>query len=66
MAKQEILKFQIFVGDRPIEELTPQEREEFACRTAERMGNAFNDYFSCHPEEYKKWREATGRIHKRG
>lgn len=59
MAKQEILKFRIFVGDRPLEDLSPQERAEFSRRTAERMGNALNDYFSCHPQEYIKWLEST-------
>lgn len=55
MAKRnDILNFEIYVGDRPIEELAPEEREEFAQRVVDRLGNAFNIWFSTHPEEYKK------------
>lgn len=50
--KQEILDFEIFVGDRPLDDLTPQEREDFANRVVERMGNALNNYYSCHPQEW--------------
>lgn len=52
MAKNKPLKFRIFVGDRPIEELTEEEREIFSNKVVERMGNALNDYFSAHPEDY--------------
>lgn len=48
------IKIRIFVGDRPIEELSPEDREAFQERTVQRMGDALNDYFSQHPEEYKK------------
>ena len=36
------------------EELAPEEREEFVQRVVDRLGNAFNVWFSTHPEEYKK------------
>ena len=44
----------LWVGDRPIEELTPEEREDWERRAVERMGRALSDYFSSHIEEYKK------------
>lgn len=59
MAKSNILEYRIFVGERPIEELSNQEREEFSERVVERMGRALNDYFSCHPEEYIRWIKST-------
>lgn len=42
----------VFVGDRPIEDLTPEEQAAFQRRTVERMGAVFNDYFSRHPDVY--------------
>lgn len=53
--KSEPLKYRIFVGDRPLEELTPDEREVFRDRVVQRMGEVFNDYFSLHPEVYAKF-----------
>lgn len=50
--KQEILDFEIFVGDRPLNDLTPQEREDFSNRVVERMGNTLNNYYSHHPQEW--------------
>ena len=44
----------VFVGDRPIETLTPQEREAFRRRTVKRMGDSLNAHFSRHPEEYAR------------
>ena len=44
----------VFVGDRPIETLTPQEREAFRRRTVKRMGDSLNEHFSRHPEEYAR------------
>lgn len=36
----------------PFEELTEKEREDFAERAGQKMAEAFQDYFSRHPEEY--------------
>ena len=47
----------IFVGERPIEDLTKEEFAEFQKRTVECMGNTLNDYFTLHPEEYGKIQE---------
>ena len=41
-------------GHSPIEELTPEEREEFSSWVAETLGKGFNAYFSLHPEVYEK------------
>lgn len=54
MAKREEIKCRIFVGDRPIEELTDKEREEFSARCARRMGDSLNSWFGLHPDEYEK------------
>ena len=57
MAKKkepEILPYKIFVGDRPWEDFSPEEKEEYGRKVAERMGRVFNDWFSQHPEEYAK------------
>lgn len=60
MSKQvKPLAFRIFVGDRPWEDMSPQEREEYGTQAAERMGTALNDYFSCHIDEYQKVPEVT-------
>lgn len=48
------LKFRVFVGGVPWEELTEQQKEEFSQSAAERMGRALNDYYGQHPEEYAK------------
>lgn len=48
------LKFRIFVNGRPWEEMTEQEQADYRRSAAERMGRALNDYYSLHPEEYKK------------
>lgn len=52
--RNDILNFEIYVGDRPLEELKPEEREEFTQSVVDRLGNVFNTWFSTHPEEYKK------------
>lgn len=53
--KQDILPYRIFVGDRPLEDLTDKEREEFGDRVAQRMGDAFNRCFNSRPEEYIRY-----------
>ena len=40
------------MGDRPLEDLTPEERTAFQRRTVERMGDVLNSYFSRHPDVY--------------
>lgn len=57
--KPDILPYRIFVGNRPIEDLNQEELEAFKNRVVNRMGNAMNDYFSCHPEEYKKVKDIS-------
>lgn len=54
MAKYKKMTYRFFVGGRPIEELTAEEREEFANKAAERMGAAFTSYYTAHPEELEK------------
>ena len=54
MSKQQYTVGRVFVGDRPIETLTPQEREAFCRRTVKRMGDSLNNHFSRHPEEYAR------------
>ena len=56
MARQKI-KIRIFVGDRPLEELTAREREDFGEKCARRMGESFNSWFACHPEEFNAIKE---------
>lgn len=51
---REIRLGNVYIGDRPIEDLTAEEREAFDARCAERMGRAINDYYSCHPEELEQ------------
>ena len=52
MARQQYTLGRVFVGDRPIEDLTPEERTAFQRRTVQRMGDVFNNYFSLHPDVY--------------
>jgi len=52
MAKE--IGIRIFIGEKPLHELTQEEYEDFQRRTAERIGNTLNDYFSAHIEEYQK------------
>ena len=54
MSKQQYTIGRVFVGDRPIETLTPQELEAFRRRTVQRMGDSLNSHFSRHPEEYAR------------
>lgn len=48
------INYRIFVGNRPIEELSGTERKQFAERCADQIGQALNDYFGQHPEEYER------------
>lgn len=38
-----------------VEDLSPEERKQFSQWMVDRMGHAFQDYFSTHPEEYAKF-----------
>jgi len=58
MAKTE-LRARVFVGERPLEELTDEEREAFADKVAQRIGETFNTWFGTHPEEYAKVKEVS-------
>ncbi|MBQ9345898.1 MAG: hypothetical protein IJT94_00985 [Oscillibacter sp.] len=42
----------VFVGGRPLEDLTAEERTAFQRRTVQRMGDVLNSYFSRHPDVY--------------
>lgn len=48
------LTFRIFIGDRPMEDLTAEERKLFAERCGQRMADALSDHYTVHPEEYIK------------
>lgn len=48
------IKIRIFIGDRPLEELTPEEKSEYGKKAAQRMGEVFNRYFNEHPEVLEK------------
>ena len=39
-------------GYRRVEEMTPEERADFGQRLVQRMGQALNDHYSSHPEDY--------------
>ena len=54
------LTFRIFIGDRPYEELTAEERTAFSRQAVKRMGDALQDYYSRHPEEYKNLPDGGG------
>lgn len=53
MAKTE-LKARVFLGGRPLEELSEKEKAAFAESAARRMGETLNAWFGAHPEEYGK------------
>lgn len=62
MARGTQIKCRGFVPDgnggyRPLESLSPQEREEFSKKIVNRMGRVFEDYFSRHPEVYAKFED---------
>ena len=42
-------------GWRSVEEdLTPEERADLGRKLVQRMGQALNDHFSAHPDEYRR------------
>lgn len=60
MARGREIKCRGFVPDengeyRPVESLSPEEREKFVQSLVNRMGAVFEDYFSQHPEVYAKF-----------
>lgn len=59
MAKRNsgILPYNIFVGERPWEDFSPEEKTAYANEMIQRMGRAMNDYFSLHPESYAKFHD---------
>ena len=59
--KQNILPYRIFVGDRPWEDFSPEEKEEYAQKMVNRMGAALNTYFGLHPEVYAKFTDIRER-----
>lgn len=52
MAKPITCRF--FVGGRPLDELTEQERSDLGARLVGRMGERLNDYFGRDPEAYAR------------
>lgn len=59
--KPDILPYRIFVGDRPWEDFSPEEKEEYSRKMVDRMGRVFNDYFGLHPEVYAKFTDIRER-----
>lgn len=59
MAKKKpgILPYTIFVGDRPWDDFSPEEKEAYAKKMVCRMGEAMERYFSQHPEVYAKFQD---------
>lgn len=53
--KPDILPYRIFVGERPWEDFSPEEKAEYSRKMVDRMGRIFNDYFGLHPEVYAKF-----------
>ena len=50
-----------FVGGRPIEELTAEEKERFSETLVQRLGSGLNEYFGREPEKYIQFcRSAEG------
>lgn len=54
--KTDLIPFQIFVGGKPIEDLSAKEYDQFQSNLNKRMGQAMNDYFNAHPDEFLKLR----------
>lgn len=48
-----------FVGGRPVEDMTTEERAELGARLTARMGRATEDRFTAAPEEYAKVRRVV-------
>lgn len=46
-----------FIGGRPVEDMTAEERAELGARLTTRMGRAMEDRFTAAPEEYAKAKE---------
>lgn len=41
-------------GYRPVEALSPEEKQQFAKKLTDQMGQVLNTYFGLHPEVYKE------------
>lgn len=59
MARGQEIKCRGFVPDgnggyRPIEALSPEEKQKLSENIAQRMGQVLNTYFGLHPEVYTK------------
>lgn len=56
MAKRELTCYNILIkedgAEVPFDELTDEERADFAERAGQKMAEAFQDWFSRHPEEF--------------
>lgn len=50
MASEKKLTYSFFLGETPIEKITPDQCEKMA----QRMGEAMSIYYTAHPEEYMK------------
>ena len=48
MAKQ--LTYTIYVGGKPVDKLTPEQLD----RMADRLSKTMSDYYTAHPEEYRR------------
>ena len=44
------LTYTIYVGGKPVDQLTPEQLD----RMAQRIGEAMSTYYTAHPDEYRK------------
>lgn len=44
------LTYSFFVGGKPVDKITPEQREKMA----RRIGEAMSIYYTAHPDEYQK------------
>ena len=49
------LTYTIYVGGKPVDELTPEQLD----RMADRLSEAMSTYYTAHPEEYAKIKTAS-------
>ena len=50
MANEKKLTYSFFIGEKPIEKITPEQAEKMAQRIGETMSN----YYTTRPQEYQK------------
>lgn len=55
--KPDILPYRIFVGDRPWEEFSPEEKVAYCEKMVRRMGETLERSFCQHPEAYAQFQD---------